>query len=368
MNQSETQQAEPAVEPDTEAALSEEEIWEQLESEERAGDEPEPKSEKEDEPEQSAEESDDDDGQEPQGDPEPEPSTKGKEPPPASQAEEGSGQEEQPSITEEKFQEMWNQVPEALRNEIQNHNRQQSEAFHRMQQQYNALHGRVAPAQRQLAELTRERDELKKQMEAHQNAPSSLEELEKSKVFKDIAEDFPEDAKALREQVSGVVANAVQNATAKLEEDQRALQTERETWTQREIQRLEQAHPDWDQAVKSREFAYWRSALSPEHQQQVAQMLASPFAEENVQVLNAFKSDLQAAQQGSTQPQESKPQGSQQPSNTPSPQRRSPPSASPPSTGSGVSGSRRTPVARSEEDLFAEVDEAEMDAFARRGG
>lgn len=343
MSQQSEEQAEVAQETDD--ALTEEQIWAELESEDEEVETPEePEAEQDDE--------------EPEEDDEPDQ--------PERSPEQPDRQPEQRSETEEPEQsepEWWKSLDDDAKKEIQQTFSQQEQQLQRMQQQYNSLHGKVAPTQRELEKARKEYAALEKRLQAYENAPSSLEELEKSEAFKNLLEDAPEDADALKKAVSLLVSQREEDARAKLESTERALVEEREARTQRELNRLQQAHPDWQPAIQSNEFTVWRNALPQDQQQTVKQMLASPYADENIEVLNAFKRDLQAAR-GSTQTTGDKPQGSQ-PSQKTTPQRRKPPQPSPGPEGSGVSGSRRIPAYKSEEELWAEIDEDEMRSLMR---
>ena len=352
MNQPETQ---TDVAPETDVALTEEELW-ALDDE--ALNNPEAQETKT-EPAPDAE-------TETKAEPDPEP---GPETPPETDSEPPEGETAKDEGPQEP--EWWQQLPDEARNEIQQTYSQQQQMYERMQEQYQSLYGRVAPTQRKLAEAIAQRDSLIKQLEAYSDAPSNLEELEKTDTFKQLVKDFPEDAEAIKSTFAQLLSKQQQDVNAKLEETQRALQDERQAHAQREMNRLNQAHSDWQVWVNSNEFNVWRNALSPQDQQRVQQMLSSPYADENIEVLNVFKRDLQTAQeqarQGVTPNSEGKPAGSQQ-SQTQNPPRKKPPSVSPPSEGSGISGSRRVQVPQSEEELWGAVSEDELDQFRRRAG
>lgn len=218
-------------------------------------------------------------------------------------------------------------------------------------QSYQALQGRLAPVQRENADL---RERLRK----HEQAPTpTLEDLEKNDAYKEIAEEFPEEAKSLK----GVFASKEresQQVKQQAQQLKQALDEQRQQTTQRELQRLESQHPDWMNVTNSQPFQQWKSVVeaNPQMYPEMANKLSSPWAEDNVDVLNQFKKDYAEYTGNGQQPPA---QNSQQPQQQQRPQQKPnrprPPQPSPPSQSSGISGNRGHGTPLSDEDLFEKL-------------
>lgn len=265
--------------------------------------------------------------------------------------EEAPEKPERPPEEQSKEPEWFQKLPEEGKKTFQ----QLNDYSHKLYQSYAAVYGRLAPIQRENADL---KERLRQQEQA---APPTLDDLENDDAYKEIAEEFPEEAKGLKKFFASK-QQELEKAQQQAAQTQQALdQAERER-IQRETARLESVHPDWMQTFNSPPFQHWKSVVlaNPYQYPDLAQKLNSPWAEDNAEVLDTFKQHaieagiLQSEEQGKQEqpPQQARQStaGSQQrPSK---PQRPRPPQPSPPSQGSGVSGNRGGGIPLSEEEEF----------------
>lgn len=226
---------------------------------------------------------------------------------------------------------------------------------HNLYQSYQALHGRLAPVQR-------ENEDLRKRLHGQeQQTPPTLEDLEKNDAWKEIAQEFPKEAESVK-QVFTSQARALQQVQDRQQQAETGMQRFRQQFLARESQRLNQVMPDAQHLVQSPRFHQWREAIRANPQQfpDIAEALRSPHYEENAYAIDQFKRHWAEAfpdefRQVYPEPQQQPPaeqppppqqpqEGQQPPSGQPvqgqqrTPQRPKPPNPSPPSQGSGVSG------------------------------
>jgi len=270
-------------------------------------------------------------------------------------------------------QEDWfKDLPEEARQHIQQADRYANSIF----QSYQALQGRVAPAQRLVEDLRKENEKLQRQLQnaSSGNQPNpSLEDLDSSAAWKEVAEEFPDESAELRKLFSGK-ESTLQQANQQLQQLQEELaqaQTER---TNAEWSRLKAHHPDADTVKQHPAFHQWvqRAVNDPQADPALVRKIRSPFYEDIADVFDAFKRDYFAEQPpqptpapaeagGSThQRQEGQAGNTEVPAQsvTPPPRqghqpsRQTPPPPAPPSQGAGMSGAGRSAPVLSDREAF----------------
>lgn len=187
----------------------------------------------------------------------------------------------------------WAKAPESLRSEYMN----LRQSHDKLSNEHRANSGRVAA-------LNRELNSLRQQMEAHEksNGKSGKEsdiptagDL-KGKSFKQIEEEWPEIASYLQHMVQKA-NDTVEQKLAPVE--QWKQQTEQERYQQQrqaEIERLAQVHPDFQSVGADPAFRNWLQTQPPG----VQAMGNSELADDNITLLNLYKSATGAERQSAT--------------------------------------------------------------------
>lgn len=227
-------------------------------------------------------------------------------------------------------------LPDDAKQQIQS----QVQQTQKLYQDYQALHGRLAPMQRQNEDLRKQVDDLKAQLQKAEQEPPTPPDLEKNDAFNEFEADWPEEAKQIKAAIAAR-ARAAEQAQEQARQTQAALQAERRRWIGRETQRLAEKHQDWMQVINTPEFQQWRTVIqaNPQLYPDLAPKFSSMYAEDNIALIDRFKADLAEIRQPKAQTQP--------------PSRRPPPNPAPASSGSGVSGAQRRTTPMTDEEAFA---------------
>ena len=172
-----------------------------------------------------------------------------------------------------------------------------------LQDQYTALHGRVAPVQQENARLRRQLEEQSQpaptggqgntpsQSPTAQPVPTSTANLDDVEEFQEFKEAFPEEARAI-EAIFGRQAQHITHLASQLGEVTQGLQQIQSVSTKSEreaaLKQLSEAHPDWMQVRHSDDFEQWRATQPPS----VAMMADSPNVNECIYILDRYKQDV----------------------------------------------------------------------------
>lgn len=162
-------------------------------------------------------------------------------------------------------------LPEDVRTRIQKDREERAQALQESENRFKALHERLAPTQRALSEAQTRLAQMQHRPAAQPSeappAPQAGQTLDSyfdSPVYKQWAEDFPGDAKVLRDGLEAqdrALRGQLSQLEAQLQQlNQRLGQTEQvasRTVVNDEISRLEAAHPDWRDLNNSDEFWSW---------------------------------------------------------------------------------------------------------------
>lgn len=266
-------------------------------------------------------------------------------------------------------------LPEEVRQAVQQQIHQAEQYANSVYQNYTALQGRLAPVQRQNEDLRRENEQLKAQLRDGGASQSnvSLEDLEKNDAWKEVSQEFPDEAKELRKHFEGK-ESALQQATQQTQQLREELDRVRNERTQTEMGRLKAKHPDADEIRQHPQFHMWMQQIvnDPQADQELVRKMSSPFYEDAADVLSAFKRQvgLQPPQEAPAPAQQTPhqqpvaqsgdpnaparegtppPPQTGQPSQSP---RQAPPPPSPPSQGAGMSGASRSQGPLSQREAF----------------
>lgn len=221
----------------------------------------------------------------------------------------------------------------------------------RLHQSYQAVHGRVAPMQRQVSDL-------RKQLEQVENPTTpTLEDLEKSDEWKAISEDLPQEAGQVKKLFSSQ-ARVIQKKDEESRHQQEQFLQYQQRIKAREEQRLEGVFQNHRQVTSHPAFSQWCGVVqqNPTQFPDIAEALQSPFYEDAEFVLSRFRHDLQQFRPEDAQMLfgQQEPQPADKKAEKPSVSRRAPPNPSPPSQSAGVSGnSGGRPM--TEEEYFASL-------------
>lgn len=214
-------------------------------------------------------------------------------------AEEGAKPEDQPEPEAERAApdkepepepfEGFSQLPEQAREYMDRLQRERGE----WEQKWRAQHGQLAPTQRQASELAREKERLQRDLEA-QKALIAAEAAKNGAFAQKLAKyksDFPEEAEVL-EGVVGPLKQQIEQSNKALQELQSKLGEQRqELYVTQQLSTLSQAHPDWQAAYHSEDFAEWKKHAPAAVLEKLGSMEAGP----NIEALSLFKADLEAA-------------------------------------------------------------------------
>lgn len=158
-------------------------------------------------------------------------------------------------------------LPEDVRKRIEEDRAAAAKAVQDAEDRYKALHGKLAPTQRQLSELQSQlaRQEKKPAETPPAKAPDkSLDSYFDSEAWKSWAEDFPGDAKVMRaalekqqEQVQGSIQQLQQQVESLVERLGKTEQVTSRAALESEEQKLDAAHSDWRDLNQSDDFWGW---------------------------------------------------------------------------------------------------------------
>ncbi|KAF1008994.1 MAG: Chromosome partition protein Smc [Luteibacter sp.] len=164
---------------------------------------------------------------------------------------------------------------------------------------YKALHGMMAPTQRQNAELRRQHDALSariqqlEQLERTQRDASAAKD-EALKGLEDWANQFPEESKMLMALVNPLrdKVTALEGQLNAARAELGSLSTERQQAAlEREVSALEEQHADWREIHASPDYWEWLNRQTPG----IQALNASMFAGDTIHLLNLYKGNRVAA-------------------------------------------------------------------------
>jgi len=220
---------------------------------------------------------------EPEPEPEPEPEVEG-EPVAAEPEKEPEKEPELPTGLE------WiEQLPEGERKKATEFIQRQGQAIARLDQRVKSHLGQLQPAQRAVAQMRNQIRELEGKLSKQQPTESPVI-ADKIKSYNEWVDseysDFPEEAQKLKTQFAESldgVQRVLQAAVPSRQQSQVPAGPNREE----EVQHLSTAYSDWGERRYSPEFDQWIATQPPE----TVQLLNSPFAADNVALLDAFTND-----------------------------------------------------------------------------
>lgn len=157
---------------------------------------------------------------------------------------------------------------------------------------FNSVNGRINAYQRQINEL-KQQQQRAPQPSAGDNPQGSGMSDAKWEALK---QDYPDIAEAMEAQLNGVRSqyqNELQQLRQQVEPiQQRQQKAEYEQYRSSEEQALNSAHPDWKEVVRTTEYNEWLQ----QQPYRIQQFMESDKAEDNIYLLNAFKSTRSNAQ------------------------------------------------------------------------
>lgn len=178
----------------------------------------------------------------------------------------------------------WQSAPEALRSQFN----QIQQAHNQLQQQYQAVTGRLAPTQRELEALKKQLAAQEQQKVDGKNSGLTADEIA-GMSDDELEQEWPEVAAALKRRESAMLQQMQQRIQQELsplqEMRERFQQQEVEQVKQRELGRLAQAHPDYQDVVRNPGFRDWLTKQPPA----VQSIASSMSADDNIALLNLYK-------------------------------------------------------------------------------
>jgi len=178
----------------------------------------------------------------------------------------------------------WQSAPEPLRNEFN----QLRQANQQLQNQYNAVTGRLAPTQRELDALKKQLAEKEQQKVDGQKSGPTADEIA-GMTDEELEQEWPELAAALKrreQQLERKFDERLSPLQQQLEQQREFERQQQEQHArQQELGRLAQVHPDYQQVVSNPAFKQWLSAQPPG----VQQIASSMSADDNIALLNLYK-------------------------------------------------------------------------------
>lgn len=174
----------------------------------------------------------------------------------------------------------WQSVPEPLRAQFN----QLQQANNQLQQQYQSVTGRLAPAQRELEALRKQLAAQEQQKVNGKNNGPTADEIA-GMSDDELEQEWPEVAAALRRRETHLMQKIQQELTPLQEIRERFQQQEIEQVKQRELSRLAQAHPDYQDVVRNPGFRDWLTK-QPAAVQSIASSMS---ADDNIALLNLYK-------------------------------------------------------------------------------
>lgn len=178
----------------------------------------------------------------------------------------------------------WQSAPEALRAQFN----QLQQANNQLQQQYQAVTGRLAPTQRELEALKKQLAQQEQQKVNGKNSGPTADEIA-GMTDDELEQEWPEVAAALKRREASLLQQMQQRIQQELtplqEIRERFQQQEIEQVKQRELSRLAQAHPDYQDVVRNPGFRDWLTKQPAA----VRNIASSMSADDNIALLNLYK-------------------------------------------------------------------------------
>lgn len=178
----------------------------------------------------------------------------------------------------------WQSAPEALRSQFN----QIQQAHNQLQQQYQAVTGRLAPTQRELEALKKQLAMQEQQKVNGKKSGPTADEIA-GMTDDELEQEWPEVAAALKRRETAMMQQMQQRIQQELsplqEMRERFQQQEVEQVKQRELGRLAQAHPDYQDVVRNPGFRDWLTKQPPA----VQSIASSMSADDNIALLNLYK-------------------------------------------------------------------------------
>lgn len=178
----------------------------------------------------------------------------------------------------------WQSAPEALRSQFN----QLQQANNQLQQQYQAVTGRLAPTQRELEALKKQLATQEQQKVDGKNSGPTADEIA-GMTDDELEQEWPEVAAALKRREAALfqkMKQEIQQELTPLQEiRERFQQQEVEQVKQRELSRLAQAHPDYQDVARNPSFKQWVDSQHPS----IQALKASMSADDNIALLNLYK-------------------------------------------------------------------------------
>lgn len=188
------------------------------------------------------------------------------------------------SQNEQQDADPWQSVPQPLRNEFN----QLRQANQQLQNQYNAVTGRLAPTQRELDALKKQLAEKEQQKVDGQKAGPTADEIA-GMTDEELEQEWPDLFAALQRrerQLERKLDERLSPLQQQLEQQKEFERQQQEQQVrQQELGRLAQVHPDYQQVVQSQAFSQWLNA-QPKGVQQIASSMS---ADDNIALLNLYK-------------------------------------------------------------------------------
>ncbi len=207
----------------------------------------------------------------------------------------GEAAEEQ----DEQDNDPWTDVPEQLRQQFQRLQQEKQSSDNN----YRALHGRLAPLQQELEKLRQ--PPVSKEKPADETGKEPTPENLQNMSLEEIAQEWPEIASAMEQQKESILTELEQRI-APLNTMQQQYETKLQAENvQSEYERLAQLHPDYQRIMTDPSFNTWLSSQSTAIQQ-IAQNSTS--ADDASSVLSFYKSQHQQASPNQQDPQQNKQQ------------------------------------------------------------
>lgn len=207
-------------------------------------------------------------------------------------------QEQQQDVTaSEDEPDPWSSVPESLRNEFQ----QTNQALQKLQSDYQAVTGRLAPTQRELDALKKKLAEQEQLKDTSSKGGPSAEELA-GMTDEELEQEWPELAAALKRRDQQILSRIDERVTPLQQqlEQQREIEQrqQQEQVKQQELKRLATVHPDYAQVVGDPAFRQWLNN-QPKAVKQIASSLS---ADDNIVLLNLYKQTKSATSKPEVRP------------------------------------------------------------------
>lgn len=162
--------------------------------------------------------------------------------------------------------------------------------FAQLQQENSKLHNDVRANAGRVSALTKKLNELTETQRKQQG--DALGELPKlaGKNFEEVERDWPEVAEYVRTMVGEAVKHTRQSIQHDLQPLQQGYESIQQSQHQAQVdyerQRLTEAHGDWHEVVQSLGFNRWLN----QQPQGIAQLMSSMSADDNIALLNLYKS------------------------------------------------------------------------------